>query len=143
MKLLRASASHCSPCMVWVSAVSHKCRVANTNPPSSKAAAVGMHVSNGGLMGWRSIGISVKQKKRLPAESTMSCQRSCLISESNCSSVSIFATLGHAGLSGQGTHPITAYSDAVLSDKDITDIYAFVASLPGPRSPKDISILNN
>jgi mono/diheme cytochrome c family protein len=36
-----------------------------------------------------------------------------------------------------------AYSDAVLSDKDIADIYAFVESLPGPRSPKDISILNN
>ena len=36
-----------------------------------------------------------------------------------------------------------AYSDAVLSDKDIADIYAFVKSLPGPRSAKDISILNN
>jgi mono/diheme cytochrome c family protein len=36
-----------------------------------------------------------------------------------------------------------AYSDAVLSDKDIADIYAFLESLPGPRSPKDISILNN
>jgi mono/diheme cytochrome c family protein len=36
-----------------------------------------------------------------------------------------------------------AYSDAVLSDKDIADIYAFVESLPGPRSSKDISILNN
>jgi mono/diheme cytochrome c family protein len=36
-----------------------------------------------------------------------------------------------------------AYSKAVLSDKDIADIYAFVESLPGPRSPKDISSLNN
>ena len=36
-----------------------------------------------------------------------------------------------------------AYSDAVLSDKDIADVYAYVESLPGPRSPKDISILNN
>lgn len=36
-----------------------------------------------------------------------------------------------------------AYSDAVLSDNDIADIYAFVKSLPGPRSPKDIPILNN
>jgi mono/diheme cytochrome c family protein len=36
-----------------------------------------------------------------------------------------------------------AYSDAVLSDQDIADIYAFVESLPVPRSPKDISILNN
>ena len=36
-----------------------------------------------------------------------------------------------------------AYSEAVLSDKDIVDIYAFVELLPGPRSSKDISILNN
>jgi mono/diheme cytochrome c family protein len=36
-----------------------------------------------------------------------------------------------------------AYSDAVLSDKDIADVYAFLESLPGPRSPKDISILDN
>ena len=36
-----------------------------------------------------------------------------------------------------------AYSEAVLSDKDIVDIYAFVESLPGPQSSKDISILNN
>jgi mono/diheme cytochrome c family protein len=36
-----------------------------------------------------------------------------------------------------------AYSEAVLSDKDIADIYAFAESLPGPRSPKDIPILNN
>jgi len=36
-----------------------------------------------------------------------------------------------------------AYAEAVLSDKDIVDIYALVESLPGPRSSKDISILNN
>jgi mono/diheme cytochrome c family protein len=36
-----------------------------------------------------------------------------------------------------------AYSEAVLSDKDIADIYAFLDSLPGPRSPKDIRVLNN
>jgi hypothetical protein len=36
-----------------------------------------------------------------------------------------------------------AYSDAVLSEKDIADICAFLQSFPGPRSPKDISILNN
>ena len=36
-----------------------------------------------------------------------------------------------------------AYSDAVLSDKDVADIYAFVQSLPGPRPAKDISILDN
>jgi len=50
------------------------------------------------------------------------------------------------GFSGQIRNPsddMPAYSDAVLSDKDIADIYAFVKSLPGARSPKDISILNN
>ena len=36
-----------------------------------------------------------------------------------------------------------AYSEAVLSDKDVADIYAFLDSLPGPRSPKDIRVLNN
>jgi mono/diheme cytochrome c family protein len=36
-----------------------------------------------------------------------------------------------------------AYSEAVLSDKDIADIYAFLDSLPGPRSAKDIRALDN
>jgi mono/diheme cytochrome c family protein len=36
-----------------------------------------------------------------------------------------------------------AYSEAVLSDQEIADMYAFVQSLPGARSAKDISILNN
>jgi mono/diheme cytochrome c family protein len=47
---------------------------------------------------------------------------------------------------GQVRDPINdmpAYPDTVLSDKDIADIYAFVESLPGARSPKDIAILNN
>jgi mono/diheme cytochrome c family protein len=35
------------------------------------------------------------------------------------------------------------YSTAVLSDQEIADVYAFVQSLPGVRSAKDISILNN
>jgi len=50
------------------------------------------------------------------------------------------------GFRAQIRNPVNdmpAYSDAVLSDKDIADIYAFVKSLPGPRSPKDIAILNN
>jgi mono/diheme cytochrome c family protein len=50
------------------------------------------------------------------------------------------------GFRAQIRNPVNdmpAYSDAVLSDKDIADIYAFVKSLPGPRSPKDIPILNN
>jgi mono/diheme cytochrome c family protein len=47
---------------------------------------------------------------------------------------------------GQIRNPINdmpAYSGAVLSDKDIADIYAFVRGLPGPGSPKSIPILNN
>lgn len=59
--------------------------------------------------------------------------------------------LAHTGLPFDGfkgqirdpSNDMPAYSDAVLSDKDIADIYAFVEALPGPRSPKDISILNN
>ena len=50
------------------------------------------------------------------------------------------------GFKGQVRNPsddMPAYSDTVLSDKDIADIYAFVQTLPGPSSPKDIAILNN
>jgi mono/diheme cytochrome c family protein len=50
------------------------------------------------------------------------------------------------GFKGQIRNPVNdmpAFSDALLSDKDIADIYAFVQSLPGPRSAKDIPILNN
>ena len=50
------------------------------------------------------------------------------------------------GFKGQIRNPandMPAYSDAVLSDKDVADIYAFVKSLPGSRSSKDIPILNN
>jgi len=50
------------------------------------------------------------------------------------------------GFKGQIRDPsndMPAYSDAVLPDKDIGDIYAYVKSLPGARSPKDIPILNN
>ncbi len=50
------------------------------------------------------------------------------------------------GFKGQLRDPsndMPAYSDAVLSDKDIADIYTFVESLPGTGSAKDISILNN
>jgi mono/diheme cytochrome c family protein len=49
------------------------------------------------------------------------------------------------GFEGELRNPaddMPAYSETVLSDKDIVDIYAFVQSLPGPRSSKDISILN-
>ena len=50
------------------------------------------------------------------------------------------------GFKGQIRNPVNdmpAFSSANLSDKDIADIYAFVRSLPGPRSAKDIAILNN
>jgi mono/diheme cytochrome c family protein len=50
------------------------------------------------------------------------------------------------GFKAQVRNPVDdmpAYSDAVLSDQDIADIYAFVKSLPGSRSPQDIPILNN
>jgi mono/diheme cytochrome c family protein len=50
------------------------------------------------------------------------------------------------GFAGQLRNPandMPAYSAALLSDQDIADIYAFVESLPGASSPKDISILNN
>jgi mono/diheme cytochrome c family protein len=50
------------------------------------------------------------------------------------------------GFKGQVRNPVNdmpAYSDAVVSDKELGDIYAFVASLPGARSAKDIAILNN
>ena len=36
-----------------------------------------------------------------------------------------------------------AYSEHVLSDLEVADIYAFVQSLPGRRNPKDIPLLNN
>jgi mono/diheme cytochrome c family protein len=50
------------------------------------------------------------------------------------------------GFKGQVRNPVNdmpAYSAAVLSDKDIADIYAFVETLPGPGSAKDIPLLNN
>jgi mono/diheme cytochrome c family protein len=36
-----------------------------------------------------------------------------------------------------------AYSDAVVSDKEAADIYAFLQTLPGKRPVKDIPLLNN
>jgi mono/diheme cytochrome c family protein len=50
------------------------------------------------------------------------------------------------GFKGQIRNPINdmpAFPAAILSDKDIADVYAFVESLPGPRAPKDFPILNN
>jgi mono/diheme cytochrome c family protein len=36
-----------------------------------------------------------------------------------------------------------AFSTAVVTDQEVADIYAFVQTLPGATSPKDIAILNN
>ena len=36
-----------------------------------------------------------------------------------------------------------AYTEAVLADKDVVDIFAFVQTLPGRRPAKDIAILND
>jgi mono/diheme cytochrome c family protein len=36
-----------------------------------------------------------------------------------------------------------AYVEAVLSDKELIDIYAFLQTLSARRSPKDIAILND
>jgi mono/diheme cytochrome c family protein len=36
-----------------------------------------------------------------------------------------------------------AYSEAVLADRDIVDIYAFLQTLPGRRNAKDIAILDD
>jgi mono/diheme cytochrome c family protein len=35
------------------------------------------------------------------------------------------------------------YPDAILSDKDLTDMFAFLRALPGPRATKDVPIINN
>jgi len=41
------------------------------------------------------------------------------------------------------SNDMPAYSEPVMSDGQIADIYAFVQSLPGRRSAKDITILND
>lgn len=50
------------------------------------------------------------------------------------------------GFKGQLRQPVQdmpAYSEAVMSDQQIADIYAFVQSLPGRTDPKAIQLLNN
>jgi mono/diheme cytochrome c family protein len=36
-----------------------------------------------------------------------------------------------------------AYTDVLMPDKDLADVYAYLKSLPGPRAVKDIAILND
>jgi mono/diheme cytochrome c family protein len=50
------------------------------------------------------------------------------------------------GFKGQLRQPVNdmpAYSEKVMTDKQIADIYAFVESLPGPRPTKDMKIFND
>jgi mono/diheme cytochrome c family protein len=50
------------------------------------------------------------------------------------------------GFKGQLRGPaneMPAYSEKVMTDKQIADIYAFVESLPGPRPTKDMKIFDN
>jgi mono/diheme cytochrome c family protein len=50
------------------------------------------------------------------------------------------------GFQGQLRSPVNempAYSEKVMTDKQIADIYAFVESLPGPRPTKDMKIFDN
>ena len=50
------------------------------------------------------------------------------------------------GFKGQLRQPINdmpGYSEALMSDKQVADIYAFVQSLPGPRPTKDMPIFND
>ena len=50
------------------------------------------------------------------------------------------------GFKGQLREPIAdmpAYSEIVMSDKQIADIYAFLQTLPGPRPAKDMAIFKD
>jgi mono/diheme cytochrome c family protein len=50
------------------------------------------------------------------------------------------------GFKGQLRQPASdmpAYSEKVMTDQEIADIYAFVESLPGPRPTKDMKIFDN
>ena len=50
---------------------------------------------------------------------------------------------GFKGVLRQSLRDMPAYVEAVLPDKDVEDIYAFLQSLPGRRPAKDIAILND
>jgi ubiquinol-cytochrome c reductase cytochrome c subunit len=40
------------------------------------------------------------------------------------------------------TGSMAAYSEKTISDQDLTDIYAYLRSLPAPKSTKDIPLLH-
>ena len=50
---------------------------------------------------------------------------------------------GFKGQLRQPANDMPAYSEKLMSDKQVADIYAFVQSLPGPLPLKDVPILNN
>jgi mono/diheme cytochrome c family protein len=50
---------------------------------------------------------------------------------------------GLKGVLRDSLRDMPAYTAAVLPDKDVADIYAFLQSLPGRRPAKDIAILND
>ena len=50
---------------------------------------------------------------------------------------------GFKGVLRQSLRDMPAYVEAVLPDKEVSDIYAFLQSLPGRRPAKDIAILND
>jgi mono/diheme cytochrome c family protein len=50
------------------------------------------------------------------------------------------------GFKGQLRSPVNdmpSYSEKVMTDQQVADIYAFVESLPGPRPTKDMKIFDN
>jgi ubiquinol-cytochrome c reductase cytochrome c subunit len=40
------------------------------------------------------------------------------------------------------TGSMAAYTEKVISDQDLTDVYAYLRSIPPPKSTKDIPLLN-
>jgi mono/diheme cytochrome c family protein len=52
-------------------------------------------------------------------------------------SVEVFSIMVRAGI-----RDMPAFVEAVLSDKDLADIHAFLRSLPGRRDAKEIPLLN-
>ena len=50
---------------------------------------------------------------------------------------------GFKGQLRQPANDMPAYSEKLMSDKQVADIFAFVQSLPGPLPLKDVPILNN
>jgi mono/diheme cytochrome c family protein len=50
---------------------------------------------------------------------------------------------GFKGQLRQPANEMPPYSEKVMTDKQVADIYAFVESLPGPRPTKDMKIFDD